>query len=257
MKNLILNLSLFLAIACNLFSIDKKAPYKKISPEELAILHAKPFRYQALPTELQRIIREFAGLETPVEAVLPFSQTQLQDAITNFNTDRVQILIALGVDPNATPYYFKCRPLINAIINFSYSDRVHQKKEIGIISYLLKNGADVNLKNENNNDPFCKESPIFQAVASCNNIPILKMLLQCSNINLTIKNKDDQTVLDIINEELNSCLLTEGDKKEYYKMAQMLKKHNAPSSIPLEPLLYSDQVLEKKSEPIQFNSTIN
>ena len=83
-----------------------------------------------------------------------------------------------------------------------------------------------------------KESPLFQAVEFPENSPMLQILLQHPDIDLSIKNRFNKTAADVVIEKANSdsgCY-SPSERMKFYQFAQMLKSANIPSNVLLNPL---------------------
>jgi uncharacterized protein len=95
-----------------------------------------------------------------------------------------------------------------------------EKDHIEIVTYLLEQGAQVNLRG-----PLKGETPLFAAFRS-HNMNILTLLLQ-DHADINIRNKNDQSVLTLAS--LNNEL----------EMVDFLKANGAKVDSPLEALLYA------------------
>lgn len=124
--------------------------------------------YPKLPTDMKREICNFTEMNTLHEKWPP-----LQEAVCLRDSNKTQILIALGADINGTTSKYPNTPLIESICldPIDFPEFKEFKKSFSIFIYLLKHGADYNKPGEDNETPLHK-------IARFGNISALQKLLE-------------------------------------------------------------------------------
>lgn len=212
--------------------------------------------YKDLNEDVQHLIREFAGID-PLMTECTKYYSPLQEAVKNRDGDRVQILLALGVDINLTPCECNRTPLYSTILCYDYA---HQKrdeaKSYAIFRHLLAKGVDYNKPNEISSMvsfycdyDYVRDTPLHLAVWRPKTIRLFLDLLKLPNINVHAKNRYGKTVLDKAKSNARcTTFFSPSERKCFYRMRALLEEAGASSSISTFQLMRSDsdEVMERE-----------
>lgn len=220
--------------------------------------------YPKLPTDVQKLIAEYAGINAPME-LTGYLYSPLQDAITHRDYDRVKVLVALHADVNGTPAQSNETPLCRTIREYEQAAtnlkfyRKHDDHDIkdkaklyAIFKYLLIKGADYNKANpEGICSTFCKnmhkQTPLHVAVNNMHTMALLQDLLNLPNINLHVQDRWGHTALDCAKLKAMNQFANVEYRKHYYKTCILLESKNTPSSVILEPMP-SEKIMNQQYE---------
>jgi ankyrin repeat protein len=185
----------------------------------------RPVNYYSLPMHLRQHIADFAGINSPnKQGWLP-----LQTAVASCKPKKSLFLLQHGANPRATNIAHPTSPLsFAASFNYSICQDKEKEQYYRIFKHLLYHDV-----NPYTFDEF-GQTAIHNAVIS-HNIAALTTIIK-TNLNINIKNKNDQTPYDLAKILAMHPKNHPEHRKNMYTMCAMFDRADAQSSVILQPI---------------------